>query len=222
MLKRFAEPRFRSIILKTLIVILGVLGQILTFGRSGFKSAENLFYYTNISNILVFLLAFVLLARETRAIRDGREALHPPFLHTLRFILASGILLTFTVFNLLLLPSLPKSYLLSLNNLLVHNLVPLMACADFVLFDQSEKGKLKAAQGLILPALYLLFFLALTAFSFRFRTGAAPYFFMDYEKNSIFAIGDGKLGVFWWILLLVALQLVLSRLLLGLRKARER
>ena len=205
-----------------MILILGALGQILTFGRSGFRAIENFFHYANVSNILVILLAFVLLIREIRAVRNGRDVQHPPFLEALHFILSAGILLTFAGFNLLLTPKLPKSYLFSADNLLVHNLVPLMACADFVLFGQNAKSRLKTAQGLILPALYLLLFLLPTAFSIRFPSDASPCFFMDYEKNDVFAAGNGKLGFAWWALLLLALQLTLSRLLLGLRKARER
>ncbi len=215
------SPRFPAILIKALIVLLGVPGQLLTLGRSNFMSGAHFLYYTNISNILVLALAIVMLVKEIRAWRAGTQPAYSKGLNVLQFILAAGIMLTFTGFTLLLAPLMPASYLLSLDNLLVHILVPLLACIDFVLFYQGRAKDLRLRYGLILPFSYLLLFLLLAAVGYRFHSGVAPYFFLDYEQNGWLTAGDGKLGVVWWSLILLALQLFLSRLLLGLRKARE-
>lgn len=38
----------------------------------------------------------------------------------------------------------------------------------------------------------------------RFVDGAkVPYFFLDYEKYGWFEIGDGNIGVFYWVIIIL-------------------
>lgn len=208
-----------QVILKALIVVLGFLGQLISLGRSSFMSGAHFLYYTNISNILATLVTAVLLGLLIRDIKAGHKAELPRWLARLHFALTAGILLTFVAFSLLLLPRMQADYLLSADNILVHNLVPLLAAADFILFMRPRANLAqKTWQGLMLPLAYCVFALALGFSGVRFNGAAAPYFFLDYEANGWFSAGGGKLGIVWWILIIAALQAVLSRLLLGLRK----
>ncbi len=220
MLKSVSKKQ-ASLGLKGAILILGFLGQVLTLARSNFMSGEHFLYYTNISNILAMVLTAALFIKEAKALMSGADAEIPPFLEKLRFALAAGILLTFAGFVLLLAPQMSKRYLLSVDNLLVHFLVPLLFFVDFVMFSSFPTARLRLPLGLLLPLAYLLLVLLLFAIGHRFYNGVAPYFFLDYEKNGWFTAGEGKLGVFWWCLILLLLQLFISRLLLGLRKIRE-
>lgn len=220
MLKSVSKKQ-ASLGLKGAILILGFLGQVLTLTRSNFMSGEHFLYYTNISNILAMVLTAALFIKEAKALMSGADAEIPPFLEKLRFALAAGILLTFAGFVLLLAPQMSKRYLLSVDNLLVHFLVPLLFFVDFVMFSSFPTARLRLPLGLLLPLAYLLLVLLLFAIGHRFYNGVAPYFFLDYEKNGWFTAGEGKLGVFWWCLILLLLQLFISRLLLGLRKIRE-
>ena len=209
----------RSALLKAMVLILGILGQVLGLSRSDFMSGTHFLYYTNISNLLVIALMAMLLIRVLRA--PDRQL--PPWLSAARMALSAGILLTFAGFTLLLLPRIDPDYLYSPGNLLVHYLVPLLACLDFVLFpDSPPHPRPRLAWGLLLPLIYFLFSICLTQSGVRMHGGYAPYFFLDYKTNGWFAAGGGSLGVFWWFLILLGLQLLLSKVLLGLRDLTAR
>lgn len=209
--------------LKALILILGILGQVFSLNGRSFASGSHMLYYTNISNVLVTLLAATLLALDLPMLRKGKPLALPGWLGNIRFALTAGILLTFAVFSLLLIPRMSLSYLSSPSNLLVHNLVPLLACLDFILFSHGLEGKRQSPlPGLALPWLYFVFVMALMLAGTRFSGGTAPYFFLDYHANGWFTAGGGKLGVSWWLLILGALTILLSRILLGLQNLAAR
>ena len=216
-----SPARLFSPALKGLSLLLGILGQALTFSRARLAPGAHFLYYTNLTNLLAIALMAALLAFDLRALKAGRPAAVPGWLQVPRFAITAGILLTFAGFSLLLLPRMEASYLLSADNLLVHNLVPLLAGLDYVLFAEPGPGKdIRAWQGLWAPALYAVLVLALSLMGVRFLEGAAaPYFFMDPAQNGWFSAGEGRLGVAWWLLIILALQLALSRLLLGLNKS---
>ncbi len=214
-----SPARLFSPALKGLALSLGILGQALTFSRARLAPGAHFLYYTNLTNLLAIALMAALLAFDLRALKTGRPAAVPGWLSVPRFAITAGILLTFAGFSLLLLPRMEASYLLSADNLLVHNLVPLLAGLDYVLFAEQGKG-IRAWQGLWAPALYAVLITALSLMGVRFLEGAAaPYFFMDPSQNGWFSAGEGRLGVAWWLLIILALQLALSRLLLGLNKS---
>lgn len=203
--------------LGAITLILGLLGQFLASNRSNFMSGAHLLYYTNITNAFAIALMAILLV-----VALTKKPL-PSWLSGFRFVVSAGILLTLVVFSLLLLPRMEPAYLLSLDNLLVHFVVPLLTCADFILFDEhSLKKKGYALLGLVLPFAYFVFAITLSLKGQRFHGMAAPYFFLDYEKNGWFSAGEGKLGVAYWFLIILALQLVLSRILLGLKRIVQR
>lgn len=210
-----------SLALKALTLLLGLVGQVLPFARSGFRSGAQMLYYTNITNVLIILLMAALLYHALRARKAGGQALLPDWLNLARFALTAGILLTFVGFTLLLLPRMGPAYLMSAENLLVHYLVPLLAGLDYTLYARPMAGRPpRAWQGLLVPFLYAVYVTALSFLGLRFHQGAtAPYFFLDAAQNGWLGAGQGRLGVFWWLLIIAALQLALSRLLLGLNKS---
>ncbi len=214
--------RIFSPALKALIMAAGVLGQVISLGRGGIGSGVHFLYYTNISNILVTMMSGVLLILDLNARRGGEMLFLPRWLLTLRYVLTSGILLTFTVFSLLLIPTVPLSYLASPANLFVHNLVPLLACLDFILFRHAREEKQLLLPGLALPFIYFAFVMALTFSGVRFNGLAVPYYFLDFQANGWFTAGGGTLGVFWWLLILGALTLLLAFILRGLQRLSAR
>lgn len=214
-----------SIIIKALLLSAALLGQAVSLRHVGFMTGAHYLYYTNLSNIWTLLLALSLLIIELYTLSRGKAARLPAWLHKLRFALTVGVLLTFVVFSLLLAPMMAGTgYLLSLPNLLVHNLVPLLAGLDFVLFDHGAPRKPSLLWGLMMPSLYVAFALLLARFGAFFGQGSRfPYFFLDYEKNGWFSLGGGRLGVVWWILLLSGLLLLMGKALLALqRRAAKR
>ncbi len=214
--------RFYSPALKAIIIIAGVFGQAVSLRRGGFDSGAYFLYYTNISNILVTLFSVIFLVLDLSARNRGEPLTLPRWLLTVRFTLTAGILLTFAVFSLLLIPTVSLSYLASPANLLVHNLVPLLACLDFILFRHTWEEKQPLLPGLALPFIYFAFIMALTFSGVRFNGQAVPYYFLDFRANGWFTAGAGTLGVFWWLLILGALTTLLAYILRGLQRLSAR
>ncbi len=220
-MRAFSRPArpIWSMAFKTLVFVLGVLGQYFGLRRNGFHVARQLVYYTNISNILITLLSGGLAFALCRHHRAGTQARFARWVGVLRFALAAGILLTFTVFSLLLTPMLNRSYLLSADNLLVHNAVPLLAALDYMLFDEGlEDGQPRIGWAYALPAAYFVLTLVLMQSGVRYAGGAsAPYYFLNVRTLGWFGVKRGQLGVLWWVVILCLLHWVLARLLQGLR-----
>ena len=210
--------RVFSAALKALILAAGALGQVVSLRQGGNIAGPFLLYYTNISNILVTVMGGGLLILALKAGRRGEMLLLPRWLLRVRYALTSGILLTFIVFSLLLVPTVPLSYLASPANLFVHNLVPLLACLDFILFRHTREERQPLLTGLTLPFAYVVFSLALSFSGVRFNGRAVPYYFLDFQTNGWFTVGGGTLGVFWWLLILGALTLLLAFLLRGIQR----
>ena len=132
-----------------------------------------------------------------------------------RFVVLVGITITFLVFWTVLAPRMEKDYLLSLNNLLVHTLVPLLFIADFFLFDRiAAPGKAEVLWSVIMPLYYFVFSLVHAAVNpkLEFQDGSRyPYFFLDVDKFGWFGFRNGP-GVFWWSLIFFGLTLGLGYL----------
>lgn len=205
-----------SLLLKTAVLLLGVLGQWVSIRQHHFMSGNHFLYYTNLTNVLIILLMAVLILYDWKANRIGKPVEVPGWLQQARFILTTAILLTFVGFSLLLIPLVDRDYLLSPSNLLVHNAVPLLTGVDYVLFSGRDKQP-RLLTALAGPAVYVLFALALALGGHRFHGSVAPYYFLDYEKLGWLTAGEGRLGVIYWLLMLGAVQLVIARILSGLR-----
>ncbi len=179
-------------------------------GRSSWMESGSIFlYFTTQSNILIALIALLFIILDLAC--NGRRDI-PQTLYAIKFIFTASIILTFVVFSLLLAPLMPKSYLLSSSNLFLHNITAFLALADFWIFDRKIVVKkttwLLAA---IMPALYLVFVLILASTGPRFSGNLVPYFFLDYQKLGWFRIvGQGGIGVVYWITILFALSCVIG------------
>lgn len=125
----------------------------------------------------------------------------PSWMYRVKFMFTSAILLTYSVFAILLSPLMTLSYLVSPTNILLHVTTPILAVVDFLLFDRAENYRpLDYYYGLILPLLYVIVFVV--AYE---MTGVlpVPYFFLNYRLIGWMTIGGTQvLGSFWWILML--------------------
>lgn len=144
----------------------------------------------------------------------------PSWLCALKFMATTAVLLTWFVFAVVLTPTMPAAYLLSLSNFLLHTLTPAMALADYLLFDRmtGEARKLKWL-ALPLPGLYAIYFFAETALRGEMPV---PYFFLDYRALGFFTIGRGGIGVAYWCVILLLLCLGLGAGALRLKAAAEK
>ena len=105
----------------------------------------------------------------------------------------------------MLAPTLSLDYLLTFDNFSLHVIVPLLAIADFFIFDKDIKlTKINCLFGIAMPLYYLIFVFIGLPLGFTYGPGLKfPYFFLDFESNGCFTIGN-SLGVFYWILILIA------------------
>lgn len=219
MLKTIRDHLRNPLYFRVMFVALGLLGQFIAFQRTAFRADRHVVYYTNLSNILAIIVALYLLIKHSR-IGKGQPLIAPTWVGKLRFAASAGISLTFVGFSLLLIPMTPASYLLSVDNLLVHNLVPILSVLDYLMFDEGvEEGQPRLRWGLLLGFFYLLLTLTLFQSGFRYARGAAgPYFFLDPDINGWFTLQQGKLGVVWWMFIILFVQLALSHLIQRWRK----
>ena len=98
----------------------------------------------------------------------------------------------------------------------MHNAVPILACADFILFPTGDK-KPKVLLGLICPTMYFVFIIIVGQTGHRFFGSVAPYFFLDYEKLGWIKFSGAKIGVIYWMIFMGAVQTGLSTLLIRLQ-----
>jgi hypothetical protein len=150
--------------------------------------------------------------RGTSFIKDGFQKA--------KYISLVGVMLTFFVFGLILVPVLPITYTLSITSLTLHFIAPIIALCDYLLFDRHiEYRPYESLLGLVPPFYYLIFvFICIGAgITFPPEQQLVPYFFLDYQTYGWFSFANG-LGVFYWILILSLLVIFIAN---GLIKVKS-
>ena len=210
-----------SAISKLLLVVGVVIGVWASLLQEGFFNPKHFLYYTIQSNIEIAILCFVSLL----FIFSKKEI--PSIVYTLKFIFTVAITLTGLVFNFILYPasifSTHPLNPLSTANFFTHIFVPILSLVDFFAFDYKLKITKKTfLLGLITPLIYFIFVMFCTKVGIRFNGNLfVPYFFLDYKANSWFQLGDGKIGVFYWVIIQVLIVLLISSVLLFFMKKRK-
>src|SRR5690606_10512974 len=197
----------KNIIIKVSVILSAIIGVVLQMDTTsgGFMSGRSLImYFTIQSNLWIAMIAFVgiFVAIFNKPAKG---------FYLIKYILTTGILLTYVVFSILLSPTMPLSYLISPSNLLVHTLTPMLAMVDYLLNDKNIKVRNQALYGLITPAYYLVFSYIMYFTGVRFSGGSKfPYFFLDFETNGLFTLDGSKLGVVYWYLIVMAIIYLIS------------
>lgn len=211
-----------SITVKTVLLIIGIIGVLLTLSADTFMgSIKGFLYYTIQSNVTILMMAAIFLIADIIRLCTGKEIINK-FLLCLKFIFTVAIFVTFLIFFAVLAPSLKIEYLLSYENLSVHMLVPLIAFADFLIFDNTiNLSGAKPLWGIAMPVYYLIFSLIGSVSGFDFNGAIVPYFFLDYTELGWFS-EKGKMGVLYWIIIFTVLIIGLSYLIAFLAKLVNR
>jgi hypothetical protein len=210
-----------SAISKLLLVVGVIIGVWASLLQEGFFNPKHFLYYTIQSNIEIGIICLVSLL----FIFSKKEI--PSIVYTLKFIFTVAITLTGLVFNFILYPasifSTHPLNPLSTANFFTHIFVPILSLVDFFAFDYKLKITKKTfLLGLITPLIYFIFVMFCTKVGIRFNGNLfVPYFFLDYKANSWFQIGDGKIGVFYWVIIQILIVLLISSVLLFFLKKRK-
>ncbi len=215
--------RYGAVMLNLTIIISGICGLYFSIFGSGFMNSDTFLYYTVQSNILAMITAAVALIFEIRRI-EGHAI--PAPVHFLRYISAIAIALTYLVFSVMLTPVMVRAgniaYLTSAGNLLVHKVVPICAMLDWFLFGSARKFKRRCAVCGMIPAiLYVCFVFICVASGITFSGNIVPYFFLDFKTYGWLGIGNGGIGVVYWILILAGLLIALGFLFRRLCRKRS-
>ena len=198
-----------SISLKSLVILCVIIGIIFTFIESDIERSQQLLYYTVQSNIWVGIIFAIFLVYDIMAYRKGGEDIIPNWLRTTKFAITVAITLTCIVYNFVLYPSSlhtdEPTNPFRICSIFTHIIVPILAVFDYFKFDHIMKTKkITFLWGLATPLYYFPFAIICANLGANFGKGQKfPYFFLDYELNSWFELGGGKIGVFYWIIMLI-------------------
>lgn len=197
-----------SLILKIGVVLSVFIGVFATGSDGGFMQRSMYLFFTIQSNLWIGAICLVFLCFDLLSRIKGKTLEKPQILYLVKYVFTVAISLTFVVFSILLTPQMVAAgnaaYLASASNICCHNLTPILAILDFVFFDKEFTVKKKTfVWGITMPLYYVFFALISSFCGVDFGDGAkVPYFFFDYDANGWLAIGNGKFGVIYWIVIL--------------------
>ncbi len=225
-----------SIALKALTVALILFGLIVKEGNLFLEMT----YFTYLSNFFVMLMLAVFLFLDIRELM-GYGHVRTRILYLCKFTATVGIALTFFVFISIIAPFMQQGFVAAYidrmaGSLFRHFVGPILAIADFFLFDYDYRPKKHdALLSAIFPALYALFVIILGYAGVTWEASegvmiSAPYPFLNFRSscgwfgfnfsepvspyNSLF-------GTFYIIIILCAFFLSFSQLFLWLLEKRR-
>jgi hypothetical protein len=193
-----------SLAFKVLIFSLSIFGIYLTFIKAQYP-LEVFSYFTTFVNILTALLYGLIMT-----IIILRKTL-PALLGFFKQSLLIYLVLTMIVYSFVLIPYISNQQLeyqiFSLQDIMIHYLVPLFVILDYVWFD--EKGKSKpfyVLTNVLNLLMYLVYWGIYVFFGGRFHLSGSlsvfPYFFLDIDRIGINAVIFNLLTLFIGLLFL--------------------
>ncbi len=185
-------------------------------------AVKTFLYYTTQSNIAIGVVCLVFGILDVLSYL-GKKVQIPRWLNVVKFATTVAITLTFIVFWTMLVPVQLKDsldYLLSVDNILCHTLVPIFAVVDWLLNSQKYVDKKHDfLWSVSTPLAYFVFAMVVASYNVDFGYGArVPYFFLDFYQYGWFNISTFPFGVFWWILIVLCLVLGIGALLMQAKK----
>ena len=201
------------VLLKLNVIIWSLLGVsicLITAKFDGYSHwSKRLLYFTNLSNIWIFLATLLTFLPLKNKIYTT--------LYTTRYIFTVAITLTGIIFCCLLAPHADESYhAWSMSGIITHVVVPLLAIADFFLDEKRVFiDKIQVFSCLIPGVIYTLLCTVLFFFKVDFGRGDNfPYFFFNYlSPAGLFGFSrvfPYMIGSFYWILLIILTILLVA------------
>ena len=212
-----------KILIKTALIIIGVLGIVLTALSTAFMGGASVFFFFTVqSNIFIIAMALLFLVNEVVVLITNKSFINQTILH-IKYVATVAITVTFLVFFTMLAPLMGVDYLLSFNNFSLHAIVPILAIVDFFLFDKdiqlTYKSSLLAA---IPPICYVAFVYIGAIFKLEYSENLHyPYFFLNIDTNG-FLFEKGTMGIIPWIIILLGFIIGLGCLFCLFMKLRQK
>lgn len=171
-----------SLIYKILIVVVSGIGLYLNFKLYSFKTA--ILYFTNLSNILVFVFYLVgLILYFTKKLKKNDTY------YIIKGMITMAITITMFVYQIILSGSMNTFVGHEVENSFVHLIVPFLVIFDYIIFG--KKGNLKKNYPFIwsfILIVYQLFVIIYSLWGGKFMGSDVPYPYMDISKNGIWTV----------------------------------
>lgn len=171
-----------SLIYKILIVVVSGIGLYLNFKLYSFKTA--ILYFTNLSNILVFVFYLVVLILYfTKKLKKNDTY------YIIKGMITMAITITMFVYQIILSGSMNAFVGHEVENAFVHLIVPFLVIFDYIIFG--KKGNLKKNYPFIwsfILIVYQLFVIIYSLLGGKFMGSDVPYPYMDISKNGIWTV----------------------------------
>lgn len=171
-----------SLIYKILIVVVSGIGLYLNFKLYSFKTA--ILYFTNLSNILVFIFYLVgLILYFTKKLKKNDTY------YIIKGMITMAITITMFVYQIILSGSMNAFVGHEVENTFVHLIVPFLVIFDYIIFG--KKGNLKKNYPFIwsfILIVYQLFVIIYSLWGGKFMGSDVPYPYMDISKNGIWTV----------------------------------
>ncbi|OQC49540.1 MAG: hypothetical protein BWX57_00863 [Tenericutes bacterium ADurb.Bin024] len=211
------KKRTINIILKISIIVAAIIGIISQqlHGLLIYTGHVPFMYFTTQSNILVAVCMGILLYY------DLTEKEVPRWVLIFQHITVTAVTLTFLVFAIFLgpfIPDLSVGYFYSVQNLTLHNIVPILAISQYLYDDNRDIPKYAKYLGLSSGFIYVIFVYIVHLCGATFGATEFPYFFLDYKEFGWLTINEGKIGIIYWWIVIILLLLGISALLYYLKK----
>lgn len=222
-----------GVIIKLIAILASVYGLYMSI-----DSAMSFTYFTNLSNILIDIVLFVFLVLDIKLLlskesRDNKKN----GLYILKYMATISITITFVIYLTLLAPTNKLGFINAYLNhnagsLCLHLITPLLAIADFFLFDYKYRSnKAHAVFAAIPPLVYVVFVVIAASCGMRWGDNMyAPYNFMNFGAETgwfgfdLSLLGSKTLGVgvAYMIVVLLIIFIGIGELYLIIKNKRRK
>ncbi len=199
--------RIASLVYRSILVTFSFIGIFLSSQILEGKFNTHLFvYYTHLSNIMCFIVMLLILIYNVKKVLAGEVVGHNDYIKRVKGAATIAILITGVVYHFLLGdPSEPDFF--TLQNLIVHYIVPIMFVLDWIIFDSKKTYSIiDPLTWLAVPGVYFVYAMIRGAIVGPNNNLQYAYFFIDVN---IYGYG----GVMLWAIGLAAAFLVVGYLM---------
>lgn len=224
---------FAGLVIKLIALVASVYGMIRTM-----DSLKSFTYFTNLSNILIDIVLVIFIYLDINIISsDGKKNYKGNWAYVLKFMATISITLTFLIYLTLLAPTNENGFIYAYmtngaGSLCVHMVAPVLAIADFILFDYKYRStKLHALFATIPPLVYVAFVVIMAGCGMRWGDDMyAPYNFLNFGAEtgwfgfdlSLLGAKTLGIGVFYMIVVLFFIFLGIGEVYLWIKNIRKR
>lgn len=221
-------------VIKGIAIISAIYGLIV-----GISEAQDMTYFTNLSNILIMLILMVSLILDIVILAtDNKNNPKKNIVFIIKYMLTLCISITMLIYMCILAPTSEDGFFMSYahNNygsLCLHFITPFLAVIDFILYDYNYKSSgIHSVYAIIPPLMYVGMIVVLAENGMRWGEYemTAPYNFLNYGAPSGWfgfdiagsAPGSLGIGVAYMIVGLVLIFVGIGRLFLFIKDKRQK